>query len=77
MFGSDFGIFVVRPSEVYKKWVGLPAISTNLMVKSKLPPQSGSSFEAVEPHPWKRDIKSFFHKTEHLRIRIIDLWLGN
>ena len=28
-----------------------PGISRNLMVKSKLPPQSGSSLEAVEPHP--------------------------
>ena len=41
-FGSDFGIcVVVRPSE----------ISGNLMVKRKLPPQSGSSLEAVELHP--------------------------
>ena len=29
----------------------LPEISGNLVVKSKLPPQSGSSLEAVEPHP--------------------------
>ena len=28
-------------------------ISGNLVVKSKLPPQGGSSLEAVEPHPWK------------------------
>ena len=38
----------VHPSEVDK-------MSTwdfwELMVKSKLPPQSGSSLEAVEPHP--------------------------
>ena len=27
------------------------------MVKSKLPPQSGSSLKAVEPHPQKRAIK--------------------
>ena len=36
------------------KWV--PGISANLVVKSKLPPQSGSSLEAVEPihkkGPW-------------------------
>ena len=39
------------------KWV--PGISGNLVVKSKLPPRSGSSFEAVEPHPSKRAIKFF------------------
>ena len=52
-FGSDFSIYVVCPSEVDKKWV--PAISENLMIKSKLPPQSSShsSLEAVEHHPWK------------------------
>ena len=34
------------------------------MVKSKLPPQNGSilELEAVEPHPWKRALKSIFHK---------------
>ena len=31
------------------KWV--PEIAGNLVVKSKLPPRSGSSLEAVEPHP--------------------------
>ena len=31
------------------KWV--PEISGDLVVKNKLPPQSGSSLEAVEPHP--------------------------
>ena len=31
------------------KWV--PEISGNLVVKSKLPPRSGSSLEAVEPGP--------------------------
>ena len=31
------------------KWV--PGISGNLVVKSKLPPRSDSSLEAVEPHP--------------------------
>ena len=30
------------------------------MVKSKLPPRSGSSLEAVEPHPEKGAIKFFF-----------------
>ena len=50
-FGSDFSICVVCPSEVDKKLV--PAISGNLMKKSKLPPQgrSHSSLEAVDPHP--------------------------
>ena len=40
------------------KWV--PGISGNLVVKSKLPPRSGSSLEAVEPHPWKGAIKFCF-----------------
>ena len=31
------------------KWV--PGISGKLVVKSKLTPQSGTSLEAVEPHP--------------------------
>ena len=31
-----------------------------LVVKSKLPPRSGSSLEAVEPHPQKGAIKFFF-----------------
>ena len=31
--------------------------SKNLVVKSKLPPRSGSSLEAVEPHPEKGAIK--------------------
>ena len=39
------------------KWVA--GISRNLVVRSKLPPQSGPSLEAVEPHPWKRVIKFF------------------
>ena len=29
----------------------VPKISGNLVVKSKLPPRSGASLEAVEPHP--------------------------
>ena len=58
-FESDFSICVVCPSEVDKRWV--PAIYGELMVKSKLPPQSdfNSSPEAVEPRPWKRSIKTF------------------
>ena len=32
-------------------------VSGNLVVKSKLPPRSGSSLEAVEPHPYKGAIK--------------------
>ena len=35
-------------------------ISGNLVVKNKLPPRSGSSLDAVEPHPWKGAIKMFF-----------------
>ena len=34
----------------------VPAISRNLVVKSQLPPRSGSSLGAVEPHPSKRVI---------------------
>ena len=30
---------------------GVPGISGNLVVKSNLPPRSGFSLEAVEPHP--------------------------
>ena len=36
-----------------------PGISGNLVVKSKLPPWSDSSLEAVKPHPWKGAIKFF------------------
>ena len=39
-----------HPSEVGKMST-VPEISGNLVVKSKLPPRSGSSLEAVEPHP--------------------------
>ena len=31
--------------------LGVPGVSGNLVVKRKLPPRSGSSLEAVEPHP--------------------------
>ena len=40
--------------EIFKsvtEYQEFPGISGNLVVKSKLPPQSGSSLEAVEPHP--------------------------
>ena len=40
------------------KWA--PGISGNFVVKSKLPPRSGCSLEAVEPHPKKVAIKFFF-----------------
>ena len=33
------------------------------VVKSKMPPQSGSSLEAVEPEPQKEVIKDFFWHT--------------
>ena len=47
-FGSVFALFVI---EVDKKWV--PAISgRNLMIKSKLSPQSGSH-SSLEPHQLK------------------------
>ena len=35
--------------KIHQKWV--PGISGNLVVKSKLPPRSGTSLEAVEPDP--------------------------
>ena len=34
-----------------KRGIRVPGTSGNLVVKSKLPPRSGSSLEAVEPHP--------------------------
>ena len=37
----------------------VPGISGDLVVKSKLPPVSASSLEAVEPHP-KKGHKVFF-----------------
>ena len=48
----DQYLYILFVTEIDKK--GVPAISDeNLMVKSKLSPQSGSysSLEAVEPHP--------------------------
>ena len=58
--------FPIQGSRVQNHWVAprstqpfilprsiklVPGISGNLVVKSKLPPRSGSSLEAVEPHP--------------------------
>ena len=40
-----------QPFILLKAMKGVPGISGNLVVKSKLPPRSGSSLEAVEPHP--------------------------
>ena len=51
-------VFFVLPAEVDKKWG--PVFSGNLMVKSRLPPQGGSSLEAVEHNPWKRAIRFVF-----------------
>ena len=34
-------------------------VKNDLTVKSKLPPQSGSSLVAVEPHP-KKEAKKFY-----------------
>ena len=45
-------------SEVAK----FPGISKNLVVKSKLPPRSGCSLEAVETHPQKGTRKFKFFK---------------
>ena len=52
------------------KWV--PEISGNLVVKSKLPPRSGSSLEAVEPHPPDKVLKSFFNIPE----KTLWMWLN-
>ena len=41
------------------KWV--PEVSGRLVVKSELPPRSGSSLEAVELHPLKGTIKIFYY----------------
>ena len=39
-------------SKIEKAWfLWVPGISGNLVVKSKLCPRSGTSLEAVEPHP--------------------------
>ena len=49
--------FPIQGSRVQNHWVAprsiksVPGISGNLVVKSKLPPRSCSSLEAVEPHP--------------------------
>ena len=38
-------------SSVKKVNCSVKKVKVNVMVKSKLPPGSGSSLEAVEPHP--------------------------
>ena len=38
----------------------IPGLSGNLVIKSKLPPRSGFSLEAVEPHPSKGPTTLFF-----------------
>ena len=53
--------FPIQGSRVQNHWVAprstqpfilsVPEISGNLVVKSKLPPRSGSSLDTVEPHP--------------------------
>ena len=55
--------FPIQGSHVQNHWVAprltqplillrlIPGISGNLVVKSKLPPRSGSNLEAVEPQP--------------------------
>ena len=55
------------------KWV--IGISGNLVVKNKLPPRSGSSLEAIEPHPLKGAIK-FFNKTKNLPLKCINRVIG-
>ena len=50
------------------KWV--PGISGDLVVKSKLPPRSGSSLGAVEPHPQKGAIKFIFKLDLYRKIMI-------
>ena len=46
-----------RPWRTFSWDEGITVISWNLVVKSKLPSQSGSSLEAVEPHSLKGAIK--------------------
>ena len=45
-------------------------ISRNLVVKNKLPPRSGSSLEAVEPHQQKWDIKFFLKKVKSVDFKM-------
>ena len=45
------------------------------MVKSKLPPRSGSSLEAIEPHSLKGAIK-FFNNTKNLPLKCINRVIG-
>ena len=47
--GSGAGL-PIQGSRDQNHWVA-PKLTQNLLVKSKLPPRSGSNLEAVEPHP--------------------------
>ena len=49
--------FLLMQSKAQEKVTEL--LKVNLVVKSKLPPRSGSSLEVVEPHPKKGAIKFF------------------
>ena len=44
------GFQIVSSVFLQKSMFSLPGISGNLVVKSKLPPQSDSRLEVVEPH---------------------------
>ena len=46
-----YPVVIVKPNQIIK-----------FKVESKLPPRSGCSLEAVEPHPKKGAIKCFFFK---------------
>ena len=51
------------------KWV--PGLSGKLVVKSKMPPRSGSSLEAIENHPKKATINLFKNLLKtYLRFKI-------
>ena len=47
----------------------IPEISGNLVVKSKLPSQSGSSFEAVDLHPQKGAMGYFLVITSAINLK--------
>ena len=49
-FGQQLFPSKVSNLSLASEWF-LPGISGDLVVKNKLPPQSGSSLEAVEPDP--------------------------
>ena len=46
------------------------------MVKRKLPPRSGSSLEAVEPHPQKGAIKFFLKDFNYFMYFIMTITFG-